>query len=135
MNNDAWSIWKLATAIKQVALTKITAWAVKSKLLMALPMIWPTFEDESVETVEIGAKIDLADGRGRLNIAAYMSTYEDVQVSTFDGNAGFVVGNAAESEVQGIEDRCAVPLDRRNHSQRCLCLSGCHLQVIPRRWL
>ena len=61
------------------------------------------FEDESVETVELGAKIDLADGRGRLNVAAYVSTYEDVQVSTFDGNAGFVVGNAAESEVQGIE--------------------------------
>jgi outer membrane receptor protein involved in Fe transport len=61
------------------------------------------FEDESVETVELGAKIELADGRGRLNIAAYMSTYEDVQVSTFDGNAAFVVGNAAESEVQGIE--------------------------------
>lgn len=61
------------------------------------------FEDESVETVELGAKIDLADGRGRLNIAAYVSTYEDVQVSTFDGNAAFVVGNAAESEVQGIE--------------------------------
>ena len=61
------------------------------------------FEDESVETLELGAKIDLADGRGRLNIAAYVSTYEDVQVSTFDGNAAFVVGNAAESEVQGIE--------------------------------
>jgi len=61
------------------------------------------FEDESVETIEIGAKINLADGRGRLNIAAFSSNYEDVQVSTFDGNAGFVVGNAAESEVQGIE--------------------------------
>ena len=61
------------------------------------------FEDESVETIELGAKINLADGRGRLNIAAFMSNYEDVQVSTFDGNAGFVVGNAAESEVQGIE--------------------------------
>ena len=61
------------------------------------------FEDETVETIEIGAKINLADGRGRLNIAAFSSTYEDVQVSTFDGTAGFVVGNAAESEVQGIE--------------------------------
>ena len=61
------------------------------------------FEDESVETIELGAKINLADGRGRLNVAAFMSNYEDVQVSTFDGNAGFVVGNAAESEVQGIE--------------------------------
>lgn len=61
------------------------------------------FEDESVETLEIGAKINLADGRGRLNVAAFTSTYEDVQVSTFDGNAGFVVGNAAESEVTGVE--------------------------------
>lgn len=61
------------------------------------------FEDETVETIEIGAKINLADGRGRLNIAAFSSTYEDVQVSTFDGTAGFVVGNAAESEIQGIE--------------------------------
>jgi iron complex outermembrane recepter protein len=61
------------------------------------------FEDETVDTIEIGAKINLADGRGRLNIAAFSSTYEDVQVSTFDGTAGFVVGNAAESEVQGIE--------------------------------
>jgi iron complex outermembrane receptor protein len=61
------------------------------------------FEDETVETIEIGAKINLADGRGRLNVAAFSSTYEDVQVSTFDGTAGFVVGNAAESEVQGIE--------------------------------
>lgn len=61
------------------------------------------FEDETVETIEVGAKINLADGRGRLNIAAFSSNYEDVQVSTFDGTAGFVVGNAAESEVQGIE--------------------------------
>jgi outer membrane receptor protein involved in Fe transport len=61
------------------------------------------FEDESVETVELGAKIDLINGRGRLNIAAFVSTHEDVQVSTFDGNAAFVVGNAAESEVQGVE--------------------------------
>ena len=61
------------------------------------------YEDENSDTIEIGAKIDLWDGRGRLNIAAFRSEYEDVQVSTFDGNAGFVVGNAAETEVDGIE--------------------------------
>ncbi|MFW2421000.1 MAG: TonB-dependent receptor [Porticoccaceae bacterium] len=61
------------------------------------------FEDESVETLEIGAKINLAEGRGRLNVAAFTSLYEDVQVSTFDGTAAFVVGNAAESEVTGVE--------------------------------
>lgn len=61
------------------------------------------FEDESVESIELGAKITLGGGRGRLNIAAFFSDYEDVQVSTFDGNAAFVVGNAAESSVDGIE--------------------------------
>ncbi len=61
------------------------------------------YEDEAVDSFEAGAKITLAEGRGRLNIAAFSSEYEDVQVSTFDGNAAFVVGNAARTEVIGIE--------------------------------
>ena len=61
------------------------------------------FEDESVNSIELGAKITIGDGRGRLNIAAFSSEYKDVQVSTFDGNAAFVVGNAAKSKVEGIE--------------------------------
>lgn len=61
------------------------------------------YEDETSETIEIGAKMDLFEGRGRLNIAVFQSDYEDVQVSTFDGVAGFVVGNAAETEVEGVE--------------------------------
>ncbi|MFB1036268.1 MAG: TonB-dependent receptor, partial [Sinobacterium sp.] len=43
------------------------------------------------------------EGRGRLNVAVFHREFEDVKVSTFDGTAGFVVGNAAESEVDGIE--------------------------------
>ncbi len=61
------------------------------------------FEDENVDSIEIGSKMDLWDGRARLNVAAFYSEFEDVQVSTFDGNCCFVVGNAAETEVQGIE--------------------------------
>ena len=61
------------------------------------------YEDETAETIEIGAKMDLWDGRARVNVAIFHSEFEDVQVSTFDGNAGFVVGNAAETEVDGIE--------------------------------
>lgn len=61
------------------------------------------FEDEESQSIEIGAKMDLWDGRGRLNVAVFSSQFDDVQVSTFDGNAGFVVGNAAETEVQGVE--------------------------------
>ena len=61
------------------------------------------YEDEESETFEIGAKMDVWDSRGRFNIAAFTSEFENVQVSTFDGVAGFVVGNAAETEVTGIE--------------------------------
>jgi len=61
------------------------------------------FEDESVVSVEIGSKLILLNGRGRLNLALFQSEYEDVQVSTFDGNSAYVVGNAAETEVRGFE--------------------------------
>ncbi|KGE02645.1 TonB-dependent receptor [Pseudohaliea rubra] len=61
------------------------------------------FEDESVTSIEIGAKMTLGGGAGRFNVAYFNNVYEDIQVSTFDGNCCFVVGNAAEAEVQGIE--------------------------------
>lgn len=61
------------------------------------------FEDETVESIELGAKMDLYSGKMRLNLATFYSQYDDVQVSTFDGNSSFVVGNASETEVQGIE--------------------------------
>ncbi|GAB5452795.1 MAG: TonB-dependent receptor [Halioglobus sp.] len=61
------------------------------------------YEDEEVEGVEVGAKMDLMDGRARLNVALFYNEFDNVQVSTFDGNAGFVVGNAAEAETSGFE--------------------------------
>jgi len=61
------------------------------------------FEDETVLGVEAGGKFTVLDGRGRINAALFHAKYEDLQVSTFDGNASFVVGNAAESLVTGVE--------------------------------
>ena len=61
------------------------------------------FEDETVLGVEAGGKFTVLDGRGRISAALFHSTYKDLQVSTFDGNAAFVVGNAAESVVMGLE--------------------------------
>ena len=61
------------------------------------------FEDETVLGVEAGGKFTVLDGRGRINAALFHAKYEDLQVSTFDGNASFVVGNAAESVVTGLE--------------------------------
>jgi outer membrane receptor protein involved in Fe transport len=60
------------------------------------------FEDETVESIELGMKMTLWDGRARVNMAVFEGTYEDMQVSTFVG-AGFIVGNAAESTSRGFE--------------------------------
>lgn len=60
------------------------------------------YKEEKVLSYELGAKMDLLDGRARLNVALFFSEFDDVQVSTFDGNAGFIVGNA-DSEVKGLE--------------------------------
>lgn len=61
------------------------------------------FEEEKAETIELGFKATLADGRGSLNAAYFHTQYEDLQVSIFDGRVGFNVGNAAEAITQGIE--------------------------------
>ena len=53
--------------------------------------------------VEAGGKFTVLDGRSRISAALFHSTYKDLQVSTFDGNAAFVVGNAAEAVVTGLE--------------------------------
>ena len=39
----------------------------------------------------------------RLNVAAFYGTYDDLQVSVFDGGIGFLVGNAASSISQGVD--------------------------------
>jgi len=61
------------------------------------------FEDEEVTGIEIGSKITLWNGRARLNFAAFYNEFDDMQVSAFDGNSSFLVGNAAKSTSQGLE--------------------------------
>jgi outer membrane receptor protein involved in Fe transport len=60
------------------------------------------FDDEQVDSIELGSKMTLLDGAATLNLAAFYSEFTDRQVSTFSDN-GFVVDNAAESTTQGIE--------------------------------
>lgn len=61
------------------------------------------FEEEEATTYEIGAKTTLLDGAAELNIALYLTDYDDLQTAQFDGVLGFTVGNAKETRVQGIE--------------------------------
>lgn len=60
------------------------------------------FGDEEVMAYEIGGKHKLLDGAMTANWAAFRTEYDNQQVSTFDG-VGFVVANAAQSLIQGIE--------------------------------
>jgi len=60
------------------------------------------YDDENASSWEVGGKHRLMDGRMQLNWAAYNSTYENLQVSTFVG-LGFIVANAAEATIKGFE--------------------------------
>jgi iron complex outermembrane receptor protein len=76
------------------------------------------YEDEQVTGLEAGLKSRFADGRVETNVALFHSSYEDLQVSSFDGVAGFVVGNAAEYTAQGLE------FDGRWRATDALTVSG-----------
>jgi iron complex outermembrane receptor protein len=61
------------------------------------------FDREDVLSYELGAKLSLFDGAAELNIAAFLSEFEDLQVSTLGENITFKVGNAAEATTKGVE--------------------------------
>ena len=66
------------------------------------PGIGFEYDDETAKSWEIGGKHVLMDGAMNFNWAYFTSEYEDQQVSTFVG-LGFVVANAASSDIQGLE--------------------------------
>jgi len=75
------------------------------------------YEDELADAFEVGDKMRLAD-TADLNIAVFHTRYTDMQVSVFDGSVGFVVTNAGEARVQGVE------LDGRWRPADALLLTG-----------
>ena len=60
------------------------------------------YGDESVLSLELGAKMTLADGAATLNLAAFLMEYEDLQVSSLEGDV-YRVNNAGEATSAGIE--------------------------------
>lgn len=61
------------------------------------------YDDETATSFELGAKLDLLDGAATLNIAAFHTTFKNLQVSTYDGTLGYKVGNAAKVTSKGVE--------------------------------
>jgi len=65
------------------------------------------FDKETVDAYEIGYKGSLLDGRLRLNLAGFYSTYQDYQVNQFvdlgGGSTSIRITNAAEVQTSGFE--------------------------------
>ena len=67
-------------------------------------VVLPVFEEETIDAYEVGIKTDLADGRVRLNGAAFFYTYDNLQYQATDPEVfQGGVGNIPESEIMGAE--------------------------------
>ena len=62
----------------------------------------PTYEPEFVEVIEAGIKLDLLDGRLRINGAVFQTDYEELQVQVFNSVAP-VTRNIGEASIEGVE--------------------------------
>jgi outer membrane receptor protein involved in Fe transport len=60
-------------------------------------------DNEELISYEAGIKTKLFNGAGQLNAAYFFTKFEDLQVAQFTGDTAFIVQNAAEAEVQGLE--------------------------------
>lgn len=72
-----------------------------------------TYDPEEIMSYEIGSKNVLADGRLRLNVAAFYNDYSDLQVSAVEviaGEAALVTRNAGTAEIYGVELETAFQL-------------------------
>lgn len=76
------------------------------------------FDQETVKSWEVGAKMTLLDGAAEVNMAIFDMDYDDLQASIFTGATGFKVENAATATVRGFE------MDGRWQMTEELMLSG-----------
>ncbi|MGI9287198.1 MAG: TonB-dependent receptor [Pseudomonadales bacterium] len=70
------------------------------------------FEPETADTFEIGLRSEWLDNRLRLNLAAFFTDYQDLQVFQIRDAGTQFISNAAEAQIQGFElEAVATPLD------------------------
>ena len=62
-----------------------------------------TFDKETADNYEIGAKMDLWDDRVRLNVALFHTEYDDQQNQILVPPGVFIVRNGEGSEIDGLE--------------------------------
>lgn len=63
-----------------------------------------SYDPETVRNIELGLKLDLLDGRARINTALFNMKYKDLQVTqTDDGCLCNITDNAADAKITGLE--------------------------------
>ena len=75
-----------------------------------ITMMGDSFDEETIESVEVGFKSVLMDGRFRLNASLYSYDYDDVQISTVKSDANGLsteIDNAAKLSREGLEIEAA----------------------------
>jgi outer membrane receptor protein involved in Fe transport len=60
------------------------------------------YEPEKAKSLEAGVKTTLLDGRMTFNASTFLTKYEDLQVTQFQGTS-FVVANAQGADIKGVE--------------------------------
>lgn len=71
-----------------------------------------TFDREEVISYQFGLKSYFDRYETQFNLEIFNNNFKNIQVSTFDGNCCFVVGNAAEATSQGAEFELTIqPID------------------------
>ncbi len=61
------------------------------------------FDEETLDTIEFGMKSELAGRRLRLNLAAFDSSFDDIQEEFFLPSGTLVTQNIAKASIRGVE--------------------------------
>lgn len=70
------------------------------------------YDEETVDAFEIGLKTDLADGRVRINAAAFLNEFDDLQRTVVNQDGFQSVSNAANADISGVElELSLLPVD------------------------
>lgn len=73
-----------------------------------------SYDPETVDNYEVGAKLDLFNRRARLNIATFLMRYKDLQVTqTSAACLCNITDNAADAQIKGVEAEASVAVTRR----------------------
>lgn len=62
-----------------------------------------SYDEETVETIEIGVKMDLLEDRLRMNVTGFDSSYDDIHGNFFLPSGGNITSNVGEASIKGVE--------------------------------